>query len=218
MANDSATGFPPLAMPPTEGGMAAASPFLLALFKAINRWFIVPAHHVGLAAWVSTPAGGWIVLLRVKGRKSGLVRETPLNYVLADGAVWVMAGFGGRTEWYRNLLADPAVEVRLPTRAFAGTAEEVLDPAIRARMIPRLVRSTGLPGMLVVPLPLTTPDEDILDATAFVPLVRVRPADGSTIEAGPDDPGGLGWVWRQALVTAGFLLAWRLLKRLRRPR
>ncbi len=210
---DDANRFPPLAEPPTEGAMAAASPFLHRAFKALNRWFMVPAHHAGLGPWVSTPVGGWILLLRVRGRKSGIVRETPLNYLIVDGAAWVMAGFGRRTEWYRNLLADPSADVRLPGRGFAGTADEVLDPAVRARVIPALVRATGLPGMMVVPSPMTAPDEEILDATAFVPLIRLRPADGSRLEGGPDDPGGRGWIWRQALVCFGSLLLWRMGRR-----
>lgn len=210
---DGARQFPSLAEPPAEGAMAAASPYLRGFFKRMNRWFMVPAHHAGLGAWVSTPIGGWILLLRVRGRKSGIVRETPLNYVIEDGAAWIMAGFGPRTEWYRNLVADPSVEVQLPGRTFAGTAEEVLDPAVRARMIPTLVRATGLPGMMVVPSPMTAPDEEILDATAWVPLIRVRPADGSSLEPGADDPGGRGWIWHQAVVSFGLFVLWRVLRR-----
>jgi deazaflavin-dependent oxidoreductase (nitroreductase family) len=206
------SAFPRLAEPPSDGVWAAAAPRLSTLFKVFNRWFMVPAHRAGLGAWVSTPVGGWILLLRVRGRKSGTIRETPLNYLIEGGAVWVMAGFGRRTEWYRNLLADPAVEVRLPGRRFACTADEVLDPAVRARMIPRLVRATGLPGTMVVPSPWTAPDEVILDATSWVPLVRLLTRDGSSIEAGADDPGGYGWTWRQAVVVAGSLLGVRLLK------
>lgn len=199
-----------LAEPPSGGLWALAAPSLRALFKAFNRWFMLPAHRAGLAPWVSTPFGGWILVLRVRGRNSGRIRETPLNYLVEDGAVWVMAGFGRRTEWYRNLLADPAVEVRLPGRRFAGTAEEVPDPSTRARVMPRLVRSTGIPGMMVVPSPWTAPDEEILDATAWVPLVRIRARDGTAIGPGPDDPGGRAWVWRQALVAGASVVAWRL--------
>ena len=207
-----ASAFPPLAEPPSEGVWAAAAPLLSTLFRVFNRWFMVPAHRAGLGAWVSTPVGGWILLLRVRGRKSGVIRETPLNYLVEGGAVWVMAGFGRKSEWYRNLLADPAVEVRLPGRRFACTAEEVLDPAVRSRMIPRLVRATGLPGTMVVPSPWTTPDEEILDAVPWVPLVRIRARDGTPIEAGPDDPGGDAWVWRQALAVAATFIGWRLVK------
>ena len=213
---DGASRFPPLPEPPSGGAASAASPYLRSLFKGLNRWFMVPAHHAGLAAWVSTPIGGWILLLRVRGRKSGLIRETPLNYVIADGAVWIMAGFGRRTEWYRNLVANPSVEVQLPGRVFAATAEEVLDPAVRARMIPMLVRATGLPGMMVVPSPMTAPDEEILDATAWVPLISLRPADGSRLEPGADDPGGRGWIWRQGLVALALLVLWRMRRRQRR--
>lgn len=216
MAERGASRFPPLAEPPTAGALAAASPWLHRAFKALNTWFMVPAHHLGLGPWVSTPVGGWIVLLRVTGRKSGLVREVPLNYLIDDGAVWVMAGFGTATQWYRNLLADPAVEVRLPGRAFAGLADEVLDPAVRARIIPALTRATGLPGWMVVPSPATAADEAILDATAFVPLMRIRPVDGSPLEAGRDDPGGRAWIWRQTAVMAATLLAWRLVRGRRR--
>lgn len=214
----SAPRFPPLAEPPAQGAWAAAAPYLHAGFKALNRWFMLPVHRAGLGAWVSTPVGGWILVLRVRGRKSGIMRSTPLNYLIADDAVWVMAGFGRRTEWYRNLLADPEVEVRLPGRRFAGTAEEVLDPDVRARMLPRLVRAAGLPGSMVVPSPLTSPDEAILDATAWVPLVRITMRDGSPLEAGPDDPGGRAWVWRQALVLAATVTAWQLARRLLRAR
>jgi hypothetical protein len=45
-----------------------------------------------------------------------------------------------------------------------------------------------------------------------VPLIRLQPDDGP-ICAGPDDPGGLGWVWRQATVLV--VSAW-LVGRLRR--
>jgi deazaflavin-dependent oxidoreductase (nitroreductase family) len=208
----------PVAEPPTEGAWAVATPLLHRGFKALNRWFMLPVHHAGLGPWVSTPFGGWILVLRVRGRKSGRLREAPLNYLIEDGAVWVMAGFGRRTEWYRNLLADPAVEVRLPDRRFACTADEVPDPAVRARIIPRLVRTAGLPGTMVVPSPWTAPDEAILDATTWVPLIRLRTRDGSPIEAGPDDPGGNAWVWRQAVVAAVSLVAWRLARRLLRRR
>jgi deazaflavin-dependent oxidoreductase (nitroreductase family) len=205
-------GFPPLAPPPAGGAWAVAAPCLHTGFKLLNRWFMLPVQRVGLGPWVSTPFGGWILVLRVRGRKSGRMRDTPLNYLIADDAVWVLAGFGPRTEWYRNLLADPAVEVRLPGRRFAGTAAEVLDPGVRARIIPRLVRSTGLPGMMVVPAPWTAPDEDILDATDFVPLVRIRLRDGAPLDAGPDDPGGHAWIWRQAVVAVASLVGWRLVR------
>jgi deazaflavin-dependent oxidoreductase (nitroreductase family) len=180
-------------------------------FRVMNRWFMVPLLRAGLGPWMGTPLGGWILLLRVRGRRSGMTRESPLSYLVAEGAVWVMPGFGGKTEWYRNLLVDPRVEVVLPGRKMACTAEVVEDAVIRRRIIPPLYRSTGLPGFLGGANPFRSPDDRLLAATAWVPLIRLRPDDGP-IGAGPDDPGGLGWVWHQALVLV--LGAW-LTRRLR---
>ena len=177
---------------------------------------MAPALRAGLGPWIGTPFGGWILLLRVRGRKSGVMRDNPLSYLIADGAAWVMAGFGSRTDWYRNLIAEPRVEVTLPGRTVACRAQVVDDPQIRARVIPRLVRATGAPGYLTGIDPFRSTDEQLLAVTAWVPLVKLQP-DTGTLAAGPDDPGGLGWVWRQAvLLVVGALIVGRLRRVLRR--
>ncbi len=183
-------------------------------FRYGNRYAMMPIHRAGLAAWLGNPLTGWQLLLTTTGRKTGLQRPTPLGYLVADGSAWVMAGYGASTLWYRNLLADPGVEVLLPARApFAAHATECLDPVMRARIIPRLVRSMALPGTMIGCLPWSASDERILELTTWVPLIRLSPADGGVLVAGPDDPGGLGWTWRAlaaTLVTVGVM---RLLPR-----
>jgi deazaflavin-dependent oxidoreductase (nitroreductase family) len=205
--------FPPLAEPPVNEAWQTADPYLHMVFKALNRYFMVPLHRAGLGAWVSMPIGGYMVLLRIRGRKSGVVRETPLNYLIAEGSVWVLAGFGPKTEWYRNLQADPHVEAWLPGRRVTGIAVEELDPRVRARILPALIRSTPLPGAMIGVNPLTAPDEAIIKALDWVPLLRITP-DGEWLEPGADDPGGSAWIWRQALALVGSWVALRLAGRL----
>jgi deazaflavin-dependent oxidoreductase (nitroreductase family) len=204
--------FPPLAAAPSSEAWQAADPYLRTAFKALNRYFMVPLHRAGLGAWVSTPIGGYMVLLRIRGRKSGVMRETPLNYLIAEGAVWVIAGFGPKTEWYRNLVADARVEAWLPGRRFAATASEELNPRVRARILPALIRSTPLPGSMIGVNPLTAPDEAIIKALDWVPLIRIAP-EGEWLEPGADDPGGSAWIWRQLLVLGATWVALRLLGR-----
>lgn len=206
---------PELAEPPEPtGAWAWIQPYVRPSFRILNRWFMIPLHRAGLGAWLETPLMGYMLLLRVRGRKSGLVRETPLSYLVAEGAVWVVAGFGPRTEWFRNLQVEPAVEAWLPGRRLRATAVEIRDPAIRARILPRLVRATGLPGFTIGCNPFTAPEERILAAVDWVPLVRIG-VEGEFLEPGPDDPGGTAWIWRQGLLLVAGLLAMRLLRRRR---
>jgi deazaflavin-dependent oxidoreductase (nitroreductase family) len=188
------------------------------MFKSLNRWFMVPLTRAGLGAWVSSPVGGYMVLLRVRGRRTGLVRETPVNYVVRDGSAWVLAGFGERTEWYRNLLADPMVEMVLPARPpIPAVADVVWDPAIRSVLVPEILRSTIGPTLGAGMNPWRTPDQAVADDMGWVPLVRLTPV-GLTLEPGPDDPGGTAWIWRQVLVVLVTLGAVRVLRRALRRR
>ncbi len=190
---------------PLEGVPATVVPLIGRALKMLNRWFMVPALRMGLGPWVGTPFGGYILLLRVRGRRSGLWRPVPLSYLVTDGAVWVMAGFGPRTEWYRNLVADPEVEVWLPGRVLRCRAVVTVDPETRNRILPAVTRAAGAPGALIGCNPWTAPDGRILELLSGIPLIRIEPIDGP-IAPGPDDPGGYGWIWRQALVAS--LTAW----------
>jgi deazaflavin-dependent oxidoreductase (nitroreductase family) len=212
--------FPPApavpALPPTPdqaGMLGTLTRASQTAFRYANRYAMVPFHGAGLAVWLGNPVTGWQLMLTTTGRKSGLRRRTPLGYMIADGAAWVMAGYGSSTLWYRNLLADPAVDVLLPARPpFAADATEILDSIVRARIIPKLARSMALPGTMIGCLPWSSSDERILELTAWVPLIRLTPADGSTLVAGPDDPGGRGWRWRLLVSTLGTVAAFRVLR------
>ena len=209
---------PDLAAPPTVSPtLQAISDASRTFFKYGNRYGMVPVHRAGLAAWLGNPLTGWQCLVTTIGRRSGLERHTPLGYIVADGAAWVMAGYGPATLWYRNVVDDPRVTLLLPARPpIAALATEVRDPSVRARIIPALARSMALPGAMIGCLPLTATDERILACVPFVPLVRIAPADGSALPVGPDDPGGHGWVWRQVFVVGVSVLGVRALRRMLR--
>lgn len=65
------------------------------------------------------------LLLTVTGRSSGLARRTALIYATRGEDFLVVASSGGAPEhpqWYRNLVADPHVQVQVGSRKFAATA------------------------------------------------------------------------------------------------
>lgn len=206
-----------LTEPPALGGLSRRlSDASRSWFRVANRTTMVPLHQAGLSAWLGNPLTGWQCLLTTRGRRSGLPRPTPLGYLVMDGAAWVMAGYGPATQWYRNVLADPHVSLRLPGRpVMEGLAEEVREADVRARVIPSLCRSMALPGMMIGCVPATSSDERILGCVAWVPLVRIRPVDGGLLQPGPEDPGGHGWVWRQGALLLAFGALMLLVRRLR---
>ncbi|KUI30233.1 nitroreductase family deazaflavin-dependent oxidoreductase [Mycobacterium sp. GA-2829] len=70
-------------------------------------------------------AGTPLLLLHHIGAKSGVERISPLATLVDDGRIFVFASKGGsdsHPDWYRNLLAHPAVIVELGTETFPATA------------------------------------------------------------------------------------------------
>jgi deazaflavin-dependent oxidoreductase (nitroreductase family) len=160
-------------------------------FGVVNRWFAAPVLRAGLGPLFSTPLTGSMLLLRTTGRTSGLRREAPLGYCISDGAVYCCAGFGVKTAWYRNLVADPRVDVLLPTVAFSGIAERVTDREEWDRVYPTYARALGIIGRLTLgDLSKATPDQ-LDEVFRSLPLVRIRPTG---LASGPADPGGGMWV------------------------
>lgn len=164
-------------------------------FLVLNRWFMAPMLRAGLGWLVGTPLTGHLMLLRTRGRHTGLLREAPLGYVIDHGAVYCVAGYGRPTPWFRNLVADPAVEVVLPTRRFRGRAEPVVDQAEWLRAYRALIASFGVVGRLVAGDVPGLDDAALVEQHAALPVVRITPEPGEApLVAGAFDPGGSGWL------------------------
>lgn len=183
-------------------------PTLSRMFRVLNRIYVIPAIKAGLGPLHANPLTGSWMLLKTTGRTTGLKREVALGYAILDGAVYCSAGFGPRTQWYRNLLAEPRVEIVLPGGAFAGVAEAVTDPVELDLAWRALIRSLGMLGRAFVCAPDAAPDA-LVAKTENLPLVRIRPVG---IAGGPADPGG--WLWVTLTVVG---LAW-LARRIRSTR
>ena len=78
----------------------------------------ITAYRLGLGPLI----GRVVLLLTTTGRKTGLERITPLQYELIDGVYHLGAVFGTKTDWVRNILANPQVKVRVRNREFSGHA------------------------------------------------------------------------------------------------
>lgn len=99
------------------------------------KWlFKVPVFldKIGLG-WLNSPH---FLILTTTGRKTGLLRQTPLEYRYEpeSDTYIIMAGWGGHTDWYRNISAHPRVHVSLKGRQFAAHAEPLLAEEVAALM------------------------------------------------------------------------------------
>jgi deazaflavin-dependent oxidoreductase (nitroreductase family) len=105
-----------LEMVPREG----VGPILKWLFK-----IPVLQYKLGLG-WLTSR---YILMLTTTGRKSGKPRYTALEYLFNEESrrYRVFAGWGGKTDWYRNLCADPNVTVQIGNRKFKARAEPASD-------------------------------------------------------------------------------------------
>ena len=177
------------------------------VFKYMNTYYMVPLSKVGLLPWMQNPLTGYIMVLQTIGRKSGKPRLTPLNYALADGYIYCIAGFGSGTHWLANLKANPVVEVRIAGTALRGSAEIVTESEEAQRIFIQIIHNCGLASLLVGLNPFTLTDEKILQKRGPEVVVRIRPTE---LIGGPFDPGGRGWILAALVQMAFFLWLSRL--------
>lgn len=85
-----------------------------------------------------------VLLLTTTGRKSGLPRSTAVSFMPRDGKYIIFAGWGIRSNWYQNLLANPAATIQVGGQRIEVTAQPVQDPASRRDLMLQMRdRSSG---------------------------------------------------------------------------
>jgi deazaflavin-dependent oxidoreductase (nitroreductase family) len=195
-----------------QGPSGPVRGMLLRSFRGANQHVILPMlRHSNVGAWVGSPLIGYFLVLTTTGRRSGLPRQTPLNYAILDGRVYLLCGFGVHADWYRNLSADPRVTFALPGRVVRGTAMPVLDPLEAERAALAVARNCGFALILEGMNPLTTTDERLRKQLAGRPVVRITATD--PIHPGRHDPGARSWVVPHVLVPLALVGAARFLRR-----
>ncbi|MFI7000113.1 nitroreductase/quinone reductase family protein [Nocardia sp. NPDC050175] len=87
-------------------------------------------------------------LIETIGRRSGLPRHTPIGGRRVGDAFWFVSEFGHRSDYIRNIEANPLVRVRIRGRWYPGIAHLVPtdDAKRRLRELPRI--NSG--GVLVI--------------------------------------------------------------------
>jgi deazaflavin-dependent oxidoreductase (nitroreductase family) len=142
------------------------------------RWiFKIPLifYRLGLGALI----GHQILILTTTGRKSGKLRSTPLEYIYqaSTDTFYLMAGWEGRTDWYRNVLHTPQIQVQVGKRTFKALAEP-LPPEETAELLAAIARVN--PRVLEMwsrwtAQPLDGSPESLLAAAPHFPTIKIQP-------------------------------------------
>jgi deazaflavin-dependent oxidoreductase (nitroreductase family) len=86
------------------------------------------------AAWLAGLAEIECCYLTTTGRTSGRPHEIEIWFGVLGPTLYLISGNGPTADWYRNLLADPVVSVRVDGERRRGTARVVDDPDERQRV------------------------------------------------------------------------------------
>ena len=123
--------------PYTKTEIAIANP-LIRLMSRLNTWaYRATGGRVG----GKFRGGAPVMLLTTIGRKSGRRLTIPLLYLRDEGRIVTVASKGGMDHhplWYRNLVANPAVDVQIGTETSAMQAHTASD-AEKSALWPKLV-------------------------------------------------------------------------------
>ena len=184
---------------------SASDERLRQLFKVGNR-FMVLLFRLGLGGWGNGPQTSQVMVLVHRGRKSGLLRRTPVNYAVVDDVLYCAAAYGDRADWYRNAMADPRVQLWLPDGWYTGEVEEVSpDDPQRLALLRQVLIASGFAAPLFAGVnPKTLSDEKLAELCAPYRLLRIYPSEACT---GSGGPGDLAWMWPvTTFVLLGLLL------------
>lgn len=124
--------------------------------------------RLGMGKWINIwPAViGRIMVIKHRGRKSGKEYLTPVNYAVVDGKIYCTAGFGSISDWYKNMLVNPNIELWLPEGWHKAHAEDISDSPNRLHLLRQVIIASGFAS------PLFGIDQKKLNDEAFGTMTK----------------------------------------------
>ena len=135
--------------------------------KHVFNRFVALATRVGVSVWGSR-------VLRVRGRKSGEWRSTPVNLLTREGKQYLVAP-RGHTEWVRNIRVAGSGELMLGNRVQPFRAVEIPDDQKVPLLRDYLKRWKFEVGMFFGGVSADSTDEELRRIAPDHPAFRVEP-------------------------------------------
>ncbi|MCX6674171.1 MAG: nitroreductase/quinone reductase family protein [Methanothrix sp.] len=114
------------------------------------------------------------MVLGIAGRKTGKIRYTPVSYARIGPRVYCYQGREMKGQWYLNLVANPEVEVLLPSGRFSGHGEEVSDTAEKLQAMRQILKGSGFNSSMYGFDPVAALDEVVRETTRDINVVQIK--------------------------------------------
>lgn len=179
------------------------SPLVRRIFWFLNKFFMVPIARLGFGPFLGNPFTGYIMVLKTVGRKSGKTFYVPVNYTIHHGNVYCISGGRKTSDWYKNLHANPEIEIMLPGVTVYARMDEIENLDEKVIIIRQVLKNAGFAGFFEGYNPFTITDEELRVKVTDLPVLRFQPLG---LGNGASDSGG--WAWILAIgITILFILA-----------
>ncbi len=146
--------------------------------------------------------GHYVLVLTTWGRKSGLPRHVMTEYHVMRGRIYVPCAFGPKSQWYRNLAADPHVTVQTWQGAESMLAHRVTDDE-ELRAVYTLIRRRN-PVMLHWYLESLGLPDDVAALVAHKDRVYIIRFDPTSEPTPPPLEVDLAWIWPVWMLLSAF--------------
>jgi deazaflavin-dependent oxidoreductase (nitroreductase family) len=169
----------------------------------INRLFF----KLPLVLWrmgLGPVLGQSMLVLTTWGRKSQLPRHTALSYTIHNGKAYLAPGWPERSDWYKNLQANPLVTVQLGEGFYHATARKVTDETEFAAVATELLKiGDAYLKPWLASLGIEPTLEDLAAKRSRVTMLAL---DWSN-ETGPEPlQADLKWLW--GVIGISYMVGW----------
>ena len=172
-------------------------------FRVLNKYFMVPVFRLGLGPVMTNPFSGYIMVMKTIGRKSGQVRYAPVNYAIHNGKIYCLCGGRTNSDWYKNLMTTPEIEVILPGGAIFGKIFAPYTGENRLEIIRQVLKNAGFAGFFEGYNPWKINDKELETRAAEIPVIQITPIG---IGNGAADSKGWAWVGWFTVIVALILI------------
>lgn len=167
-------------------------PLMRYIFWFLNKFFMVPMFQLGFGLFFGNPFSGYIMVMKVVGRRTGKVHLVPVNYAIHHGDVYCVSGGRTTSDWFRNLLVNPEVDLIMPGGSIHARVEESANPQQKLVLARQVLKNAGFAGFFEGYNPYNITDAELAGKIEDLPLLRFHPQG---LGSGPYDAGGWAWIW-----------------------